>query len=206
MIERYSRGEVARIYLDIISAGVGQVGLAPTASIRRMVDNQWFQASDNSWQTTIINNAMTALDGVNFAGRYYIDFDQAEDDEEESYEYVVRLSHIAAPVTLEYRELVFAPLSASIAPGLCAVTGTVYTGRGKPAPNEIVQATLVPVYTDALSRTAQADQIVGTYTNESGDFSLSLIRGATFRLQINTVGYDHKVVIPDQATVAFMDL
>ena len=206
MIERYSRGQVARIYFDLISAGAGQIGLAPTASIKRLVDDKWFQASDDTWQTTIINNTMAQIDSVNLPGRYYLDFDQTKDDADESYEYLVKLEHLVAPITLEYRELVFGPLSYAIAPNLCAVTGTVYTVQGQPAPNELVQATLEPVYTDSLGRTAQADQVVGTHTDDNGDFSLSLIRNAIFRLQIDSVGYDRRVTIPDQATVVFTDL
>lgn len=206
MLSRHSRGDTVRLYLDIIAAGAGVIGQAPTVAIQRVQDSSWFQVSDGTWQPTKVENAMSELDATNLPGKYYFDFDQSLDLLEASTEYTVKKTNAAGTLALEYEQLAFGPLAAAVALELCSVQGTIYDAQGKALPNQIVRATMIPVYRDSLGRAVESDRLVATYTNESGDFDLPLIRGGTFRLEIPAIGYDRKVVTPDQSSALFTDM
>ncbi len=206
MRSQYSFGATARLYLDIVTAGAGVISQTPTIAIRRVLDDAWFQASDGTWQTTVVQNDMTQLDSVNLPGRYYFDFDQALDDEPDSAAYIVLKTNLGASARLEYEDLIFGALAAATAPALCTVQGSIFTPQGAPVANVLVQATLMPTFLDAQGRTVQSERVISTYSNGQGDFDLPLVRGGVFRLQISAVGYDRKVTIPDQDTVLFTTL
>lgn len=206
MQSRHSLGSVARITLDLIVAGVGAIGEAPTVAILRRADNKWFQVSDGTWQVNIVDNAMTQTDVTNLPGRYHFDFDQTFDDELESTEYLAKKVNSGAPIALEYEDLVFGPMAAAAAQQLCSIQGSVRDASGEPVRNELVRATLRPVFVDSLARATKADSVTSTYTNDAGDFDLPLVRGGVFRLEIPGIGYDRKVTVPDQASVLFTDL
>lgn len=206
MSSRHSRGATVRLTLDLISAGAGVIGQAPTIAIQRLADSKWFQESDGTWQATIVENAMTPTDAVNLPGRYHLDFDQSLDVLAGSTEYTVKKTNTGAPLAQEYEDLVFGPLAGAAALELCSVQGSIATAQGVPLENILVRATLQPVFNDALGRTVQSDRVVATYSNELGDFDLSLVRGGIFRLEIPEVGYDRKVTIPNQASVIFTEL
>lgn len=205
MTNRHSRGELVRLYLDIIVAGVGSVDKHPVIAIRRVIDNKWFQVSDGTWQSTLVDNAMSETDFTNLPGRYHFDFDQALDLAEGSTRYVVKKVN-SGPAVLEYEDLVFGQLAGAIAAGLCSVQGTVLSGQADPIAAQVVRATLIPVFKDALGRTAQSDRVLLAFTDSDGDFDLPLIQGATYRLEVPGVGYDRKVLIPAQPSVLFTDL
>lgn len=206
MVSRYSRGDTVRLYLDIVSAGAGVVGQVPTFAIQRVLDGSWFQASDGTWQPTIVANAATQTNSSSLPGRYHLDFDQSLDVLKGSTEYIVKKANGGSPTLLEYEDLVFGPLAGAAALELCSVQGTIFDPQGNPSSNVLVRATLIPVFKDALGRSVEADRVVATYTNELGDFDLPLVRGATFRLEVDAVGFDKKVCIPDQSSVLFTDL
>lgn len=204
MRSRFSRGEVARIYLDVIVAGVGSINALPTIAIQRTTDGKWFQASDKTWQVNIVDNAMTATDTVFLPGRYHFDFDQTADDSDGG-AYIAKKT-CAAPAALEYEDLQFGAQPAAAQPGTCSVTGTIFRADGRPAPGELVRATLQPVFKDRLARGIQSDRVVFAYTDANGDFQISLVRTGIFRLEIGAIGYDRKVTIPDASTALFTDL
>jgi len=206
MMRRESLGATARITLDVVTAGAGVIGQSPTFAIQRLADGKWFQASDGTWQPTIVENAGTQTDSTNLPGRYHFDFDQSLDDLAESSSYVVKKQNASGTLVLEYEDLAFGPVPGVTSPELCSVTGRIFNSMGEASPNELVRATLEPVYKDAQSRGITADRPVITYTNELGDFDLGLVRGATFRLEITSIGYNRRVTIPDQATALFTDL
>jgi hypothetical protein len=205
MIDRFPLGDVARLSLDIISGATGLTGESPTVAIRRRLDGKWFDVSVGLWQTTIVQNPMTETDSVNEDGRYHFDFNQALDLLEGSHSYVVRFRNTGTNARLLYQDIEFGPLSAAATPQLCSITGLVLSMQGKPVANALVRATLQPVYADSLGRTIQTE-LVQTYSNDVGAFGLSLVRGVTARLEIESVGYDRKVVVPDQSSVLFTDL
>ena len=206
MQSRHSRGDTVRIFFDIIDAGAGVNGLSATIAIQRRSNNQWFQVSDGTWVETRVENPMTQSDAVNLPGRYHFDFDQTLDPLTGSTEYIVKKRHATAPLALEFEDLVFGPLAGAAALELCSIQGTVSDGQGLPSPNILVRATLIPVFQDGLGRTAESDRVLATYTNELGDFDLPLIRGGTFRLEVVGVGYDRKILVPDQSSILFTDL
>jgi len=205
VISRYPLASVARLSLDIIASGAGVISQSPTAAIKRLSDGKWFQVSDGIWQTTIVENAMTQTDSVNLPGRYHFDFDQSFDLLAQSKDYVAKLTNVATP-RLEYRDLVFGPMAAAGEMTLCSVQGTVVSAQGEPIPNVLVEATLMPVYNGGSGRAVESGRVSRAYTNVTGDFDLPLVRGGIFRLEIDTVGYDRKVTIPNQSSVLFTDL
>jgi len=206
MQTRHSRGDTVRLYFDLVANGAGVTGQAPTIAIQRTADGKWFQSSDSTWQTTVVENGMIPLDTVNLPGRYYLDFDQLKDDLASSVAYIVKKTNTGTPAAQEYEDLVFEPLAFATKPGLCSVQGTIYDAQGAPLRNVLVEAVLEPVFKDASGRAVQSDQVVSTYTDSTGSFDLPLVRNATFRLEVNDVGYSRKVTIPDQAQVTFTDL
>ncbi len=200
---RYNLGSVARLYLDIISGGSGVISQTPTVAIQRVVDGKWFQVLDGTWQTTIVDNPMVATHTAFLPGRYQFDFDQSKDQLANSTTYIAKLVN---PGTLEYRDLSFGSVAATAKPALCSVTGTVLTAQGDPIGNVAVKATLVPLLSLGAGRAVDHTKISVAYTNQFGDFDLPLVRGGTFRLEIDAVGYDRKVTIPDQSSVLFTQL
>jgi hypothetical protein len=206
MSSRHSLGATVRLYLDVVTAGAGVISQTPTIAIRRVADDYWFQASDGTWQSTVVQNAMAQLDAVNLPGRYYFDFDQSLDEEEGSVTYIVRKTNLGGSARTEYEDLVFGPLAGAAALQLCSVQGTIFTPDGIAVRNAMVQATLVPSFLDAQGRSVQSERVMTTYTNAQGEFDLPLVRGGVFRLQVLAVGFDRKVTIPDATSVLFTAL
>jgi len=206
MDSRFSRGEVARLYLDIISAGAGVIGQGPTAAIQRIADGSWFQASDGTWQPTIVENVMSQTDSASLPGRYHFDFDQSLDTLSGSTRYITKMSNVVGTLALKYEDLVFGPLAGAASLELCSVQGTVFDPQGNPSKNQLIRAILIPGYSDSIGRSIESDRVVATYTNDLGDFDIPLVRGGTFRLEIPAIGYDRRVLVPDQASVLFTDL
>ncbi|MBW2690431.1 MAG: hypothetical protein JRC99_10935 [Deltaproteobacteria bacterium] len=206
MQSRHSRGSTVRLFLDIIASGAGVIGESPMTAIQRKFDDKWFQVSDGTWVSTKVENPMSQTDSVNLPGRYHFDFDQSLDTLAGSTEYTVKKQTPSGTLALEYEDLVFGPLAGVVALELCSVQGTIFGPQGGAGLNSVVRATLIPVFKDGLGRVVESDRVVAAYANELGDFDLPLVRGGTFRLEIPAVGYDRKVVIPDQSSVVFSDL
>ena len=206
MHDRFPLGSVARLNLDIVTAGAGVISQSPTAAIKRLSDGKWFQVSDGSWQTTIVENPMTQTDAVNMPGRYHFDFNQALDLVVASSSYAVKLTNSGGSARLEYRDLFFGPMAVVASMELCSVQGSVISNQGDPVTNVPIRATLMPVYNGGLGRAIDNGRTATTYTDHNGAFDLPLVRGGIFRLEIDSVGYDRKVTIPNQPSVLFTDL
>lgn len=56
--------------LDVIAAGAGVAGLAPTVAIQRLSDAQWLAAGGGAWGAGFAVNNMVAIDAVNQPGMY----------------------------------------------------------------------------------------------------------------------------------------
>ena len=203
---RASLGGLTTLYVDIVVAGAGVSGESPQIAIRRVADGSWFDASDDSWAGALVLNAMTEVSSANLPGLYSFSFPQASDDVAGSRDYILRFSNTGANPLAAYKLLEFGPISIATELDLCSVEGVISDPQGKLLANRMVRATLVPVYTDGQGRAVSSDNVVHTYTDGSGEFQLPLVRGATFRLEIDAVGYDRKVVIPDLSEVLFSDL
>lgn len=206
MSDRFTLGSTARLSLDIVAAGVGILSQAPAAAIKRLSDGKWFQVSDGTWQVTIVENAMTQTDSVNLPGRYHFDFNQALDLVVGSSSYLAKLTNTGVNARLEYQDLVFGPMPAVTSMSLCSVQGTVISNQGDPIVNVPVKATLLPVYTGGLGRAVESGRTAVTYTGVDGSFDLPLVRSGIFRLEIDAVGYDRKITVPNQTSVLFTDL
>lgn len=206
MIDRYPLGGVARLAFDIINNNAGVTAQLPVIVIQRVADGKWFQASDDTWQATPVENDMVEADALNLPGHYYFDFDQALDTLEQSKSYLVKLRNPGGTARLEYRSIEFGGMPNAADLQLCSVLGSVVDLGAKREPNVKVEAQLYPVMLEGAGRAVRNDVLVHTYTDANGEFELPLVRGATCRLIIEAIGYDRKVVIPDQASVEFTDL
>lgn len=204
MIERFSRGQVATFRLDLISSGTTTTGASPVAAVKRLSDGKWFKASDNTWQVSPFDNPMTETSQTDLPGRYHFDFDQTQDAVEDSVDYIVRMKN--STTTLVYVDASFAPLSAATMPSLCAIQGSLVGLQGGPVRNALVRATLIPVALDPQNRGVETTRVVQTYSNDSGDFQISVVRGVTIRLEIDAIGYDRKLEVPDLASADFVNL
>ncbi|HUX16559.1 MAG TPA: hypothetical protein VMW52_08795 [Phycisphaerae bacterium] len=202
-IERYSRGSTASLFLEILAAGVGQTGEAPTVAIQRLSDSQWFDGA--TFVPTIQENALIQKDQANLPGVYYFDFDHAL-DATLSEEFLLRFRNTGANALLDHRHIIFGRLTDVVDPDLCAITGTIYTATGRRAPNTVVRATVIPVVTDTLGRGFQNVEVVQVYSDPQGEFELSLVRSLNVRLEIPDIGYDRKICVPDQASALFTAL
>jgi hypothetical protein len=205
MTERFARGSVARLYFDLISSGIGLTGQTPVIAIQRKVDGQWFNRATGLFQVPPVSSPMFEVDAANLPGRYGFDFDHGK-DLLGSTGFTVRKSNAGASPALAYDDIFFGPMPSVESPLLCSVQGTVFGADGRPLPNALAQATIVPVFTDGLGRAYEADSIVKTYTGADGAFDLPVPRGATVRLEIRATGYDRRALIPDQLSVLFTDL
>jgi len=205
MPNHYSRGDTVRLFLDIVNAGVGVTAQSPTLALQRVADGKWLQASDSTWQETIVDNPMTETDPANLPGRYHFDFDHTLDDLAGT-KYTVKKVNLGGNARLEYEDLIFGPVASTVAPNICAITGTIYTPDGKPARAEQIRATLVPIFKDGYGRGIQSDRVILAMTDDHGDFSIPLVQGAVFRLEIPAIGYDRKITVPAAPTALFTDL
>src|SRR5579863_2407453 len=163
MRERFSIGSVARLYFDLIVSGAGQTNQVPMISIQRGHDGYWFNETTQSFGLPMVTNTMRPLDAANLPGRYYFDFDHAT-DLLVSREFVVKKANAGPPPALAYDDLCFGKLPAARAPALCSIQGTLVSATGKPLANALVQATVIPVFADALGRGLQSDTPVRTYS------------------------------------------
>lgn len=59
-----------KAYLEIVSAGAGVSGLAPTARIYRVSDGAWWDGA--AWDVTPTDVAMLEVDATNLPGAYYL--------------------------------------------------------------------------------------------------------------------------------------
>jgi hypothetical protein len=202
MGQRFAIGSVARFYLDLIVAGAGRTGQSPVIAVQRRADGSWFNAAVGTFQASFVANPMAELDSANLPGRYFFDFDHSR-DLLVSTDFIVKKSNAD---TLVYDEIAFGPLPSVTDPTLCSVVGAVIAANGKRVAGTLVQATLIPVRTDALGRGYESDAPVRTYTAQDGSFDLSLVRGTNCRLEIAAVGYDRRAQVPDQPSVLFTNL
>lgn len=202
MRNRYSIGDTVRFTLDLIFGGGGQPGELPIIAIQR-ADGQWFTGT--VWQVAYVENSMVETDATNLPGRYHFDFDHTLDPLVGT-AYLVKKQNRSEAAALEYEDAFFGPQAATTAFDICAVTGTIFTPQGLRARSELVRASLIPVFKDGMGRSIQSDNVQMVATDTNGDFSIPLVRGGTFRLEIPSIGYDRKVVIPDAPTALFTAL
>lgn len=205
MTDRFARGSVARLYLDLVTAGAGVPAQAPTIAIQRRADGLFFNVSSGLFQSGFVTNPMTELDATNLPGRYYFDFDHSK-DLLVSERFIVKKVNAGSPAATQYDDIAFGPMSSTASALTCAIQGTVLGPDGDPIPNTIVEATLIPVLVDGIGRGFGSDMLVRTYTAADGSFSLDVVRNATIRLQIPAIGYDRKATVPSLSSVLFTNL
>lgn len=207
MDRRFALASTARLVLDVVFVDVGTTGASPTVAIQRLADGKWFDASDSDWHVSPVDNAMVETNTASLPGRYHFDFDQSTDAVKGSTDYVAKYVNDDDDVgILVYDNLFFGPVAAVTSPELCSVQGSVFDGGGVAADGVLVVATLVPTLTDTLGRGFRSDRLIRAYTNEAGFFDLPLVRGGTYKLEIEAVGYVRRVVVPDAASVLFTAL
>jgi len=204
-IERFSRDDTARLYLEIVASGVGQTAELPTLSIQRVSDDLWLDDAESEWVPTRQDIDLTELSSANLPGVYYYDFDHAVDDNTGT-AFLARFALTGANALLEHRSVVFGAVQDVADPTLCNITGTIYGADGKVAPGAKVLGTIIPVNYDSLGRGYQNSEVQLTYTDLLGQFELPFVRGLDVRLEIPSIGYDRRVTIPATASALFSAL
>ena len=206
MDSRHSVGSTAQVSLDIIVGGAGVTGLFPEVAIQRMADRKWFQDSDSSWVETPVDNPMIELDSTYLPGRYGYDFDQLQDDLSGSFQYLARKRSTAGTLALEYEGLIFGLLAGAGSPLLCSVKGTIFNSAGDAVVNSRVSARLVPFFSPGQGRALESDALSETYTTAAGDFDLPMVRGGTYLLEIDSIGFSKRILVPDTSSTLFTSL
>lgn len=203
--EHFSRGSVAKLFLEITASGVGQTGESPTVSIQRLSDGLWLDPNTNTFVVTRQEAALVQVDATNLPGLYSFDFDHTIDTTL-SQEFVARFTNTGANALTEHAKIMFGKITDTVNAETCNITGTIFTAAGARAPNTLVRATIIPVASNSLGQGFQNVEVITTYTDSLGEFDLTLARGLNAKLEIEDIGYDKKVCVPDQATVLFTDL
>lgn len=198
-------GSVARLFFDLVTDGVGRTSETPTIAIQRGQDGLWLDSNRGVFQPAFATNPMLELDRANLPGRYYFDFDHQK-DALVSARFIAKMASSATPLALSYQDLYFGKIPAVVAPGLCAIQGTLFGAGGVPLGGALVQATLIPVFTDTLGRGYEGDAVLKTFSGADGNFELGVVQGATIRLEIRAIGYDRRAVVPTDPSVLFIRL
>jgi hypothetical protein len=204
-IERFTRADTARLYLEIVASGVGQTAETPSVSIQRVSDDLWLDDAESEWVPTRQDIDLVELDVANLPGIYYYDFDNTVDDNTGT-SFLARFVNAGANALLEHRSVVFGAVQAVADPALCNITGTIYGADGEVAPGAKVLGTIIPVNYDSLGRGYQNSEVQLTYTDLLGQFELPFVRGLDVRLEIPSIGYDRRVTIPAASSALFSAL
>lgn len=85
-------------------------------------------------------------------------------------------------------------------PSVCAITGTIYTTAGDGKPNVFV-ASCVLSSDELISKNP-----IFTYTDDDGEFILSLPYAAVALVTIPELGINAYFTVPSEATANFADL
>jgi len=208
-MDRYPIASVINLYMSIVEAGNGVTGQTPSIAIRRVSDNAFYDdslASGSRFTASPTTNTMAELDSVNSQGLYGYDFDHSEDTTcSEMFD--VKMTNPGATPRLEYLQIAFGRMMTASSPDKCLLHGVVIKPNGKPAVNDTVRLSIVPntILPTGVKPAVTVDR-VDTFTDKNGEFSMDIIRGLIVRLQIPSVGYDKKIVIPDSTSANFADL
>lgn len=91
------------------------------------------------------------------------------------------------------------------APSTCLISGNVSTLEGKARAGLpiIIRGVDFPL-TSGYSMISS--ELVRTFSDEFGNFSMSIARGATVTVEIERAGFKLQIVVPDQPTAALVDL
>lgn len=208
-MDRFPIAETVNLNLTIESSGTGVTGETPTAVVQRLTDGFYFddaQATGLKFAAAFATNAMTEVDATNLPGLYRVAFDHSE-DLTTSELFFVRLQNTGGNARIEDSTIAFGPLRVAAALDQCALFGTVVDINGQGDANKVVRVSIIPntILTTGSKPGVSVDKL-DTYTDDTGGFSINLLRNLTIRLQIPSMGYDRKIVIPDAPSANFADL
>ena len=150
-----------------------------------------------------------ALDSDNFmeleSGLYLVIF--SETDMQTLGTFTYSLNSGSIDYTWNSFQIVPLPLQATVGATSCIVTGNIINLGGKPGVNTKIQFRLgqIPsVFLDGQSLVS-AD-ILTTFPDAMGNFSVSLLRGETVIVEIPQTGIVQQIIIPNQETADLTDL
>jgi len=208
-MDRYPIASMANLYMRIVEAGVGVTGQAPTITIRRVSDSAFYDdslASGSRFTATPATGTMAELDSVNLPGLYGYEFDHSEDTTGSELFEVLTTNPGATPRS-EFTPIAFGPMRTASSLDECLLYGSAIKADGQPAVNDTVRLSIIPnTLLTTGSKPGVTTDRVDTFTDKNGAFSMSIVRGLTARLQIPSLGYDRKIVIPDAPSANFADL
>jgi len=96
-------------------------------------------------------------------------------------------------------------LGALVPPGICIISGNIIDLGGDPVWNAIISFRTVDL-PSIVGSSMVAGTFVKTITDVSGNFYVSLIRGATVLVEIEKTAVKYQFGVPDQETANLVDL
>lgn len=208
-MDRYPIGSTVNLDLTITASGAGVTAETPTCIVQRLSDGYYHDATQLTgaqFAAGFYENAMTEVDSANLPGLYRFSFVHAEDSTASEL-FFVRFVNLGGNALTQDSTVAFGPLRTATALSLCNLYGSIVDINGDPDGQKPVRLSILPntILTTGAKSGISVDR-VDTFTDENGDFSVDLIRGLTVRLQMPSIGYDRKIVIPDASSVNFADL
>jgi hypothetical protein len=208
-MDRFPIGSTVNLDFTIISAGAGVTGETPSIAVQRVTDGFWhdsLQPTGSQFAASFNTDAMVEVDAANLPGLYRFALDHSE-DLTASELFFVRLINTGANAQVEDKTIAFGPFRSAAALSTCNLFGTLLDIDGQADFNKPVRLSILPntVLTTGAKEGISVDRI-DTFTDNTGQFGVDLIRGLVVRLQIPSIGYDRKITIPNAASANFADL
>lgn len=208
-MDRHPIASIVNLDITITTLGAGVTGETPTCVVQRLTDNFYYDATQPTgarFAAGYFANAMIEVDNVNLAGLYRFQFDHSEDSTGSEL-FFVRFINTGANALIQDQIIAFGHMRSAVAPSLCNLFGTVLDINGDADEGKAIRLSIIPNTILATGdKAGMSTDRINTVTDENGQFSVDIIRGLTVRLQISSIGYDRKIVIPDAASANFADL
>ena len=208
-MDRHPIGSTVNLDLTVQAGGTGVTGETPTCIVQRLTDGFYHdstQLTGAQFASAFFANAMSEVDDVNFPGLYRFQFNHLE-DLTGSGMFFVRFVNTGANALLLDQTIAFGALQSAVAPQLCNLYGTVLDINSNPDLNKPVRLSIIPnTILTTIGQPGMSVDRIDTFTDANGQFSIDVIRSLTVRLQIPSMGYDRKIVIPNAASANFADL
>ena len=97
------------------------------------------------------------------------------------------------------------PLAFLVTPEVCVVSGNVINIGGQVGQNSVIHFR-VPRVPLRVGSSLLDSEIIRTYPDALGNFSVQLLRGATVLVEMTQSGIKNQIVVPDQQTAQILDL
>jgi len=208
-MDRFPIAATVNLDFTVSSAGAGVTGETPSIAIQRLTDDFFYDdglPTGTRFVASFNTSTMSEVDLTNLPGLYRYQFPHTEDTTGSEL-FLIKLVNTGPNPQIEYRTVAFGPLRTAEDLSLCNLFGTVLDINGKADEGKQVRVSIIPntILATGAKPGMSVDRI-DTVTDVNGGFAIDLVRTLTVRLQIPSLGYNRKIVIPDASSVNFADL